>query len=236
MPAALAGSYKWKADEYIREHASDSLHVQDWPRKELERHRPQAAVPTISPTFAASRVHSAGQDSLDDMLDLAKAKGVDDGSGARQVEWPPPAGPMSPAQRVALARGRVPKGESWDWCRPQPRQQPNLKPPPPRDSYQMERSLSSPSTLTYEGRDEASRVLGAHVGSAAPIGQRRPSATRFEPLSAAQVPKTCNQMYGARAHEADRSGRFLPKSTCDVCQFVDEAAKSRTPYCAQIRF
>mmetsp|Transcript_97656 Transcript_97656/g.273251 ORF Transcript_97656/g.273251 Transcript_97656/m.273251 type:complete len:198 (+) Transcript_97656:76-669(+) len=160
-------------------------------------------------------------DSLDAMLELAQAA---DGCGGGSVP---------------LARKRGPaKGEGWSWCRPKAKQPLNMGAPPEvaADRAQLTRSLTSPSMLTEEGKEEALRVFGARPVQVRWTGERKTTSTSVIKLDPSKVPRTCNQMYGARAHEAQPPGRYVPKSTCDVCQFVDEANKSKTPYCAQIRF
>mmetsp|Transcript_5709 Transcript_5709/g.16171 ORF Transcript_5709/g.16171 Transcript_5709/m.16171 type:complete len:215 (-) Transcript_5709:77-721(-) len=176
-----------------------------------------------------SRTHES-MDALDEMMGRAAAA-----PAPTTGHWPP-----KPQKQTGfiVPVPREKGAASWSWCRPQPPKTPSLKPPPDvaADRFQLARVLSSPTTLTDEGRDCAVRVLGVSPESVMVAARaRKMSEPRLTPLDPKSVPQTCNQMYGARAHEAQRPDQYLPKNTCDVGRFADAANKSKTPYCPHIR-
>jgi len=257
----IAGSFKWKSDEYIGRHGTESLLLRDWGEKEKAKHRPEdfsgGQETATSFKLRGGRQEPAEQASLPESpasglgarggggfptspIGNSLAANIQLGSGA-PPEWPPGKAPLSLAQKVATARGRIAaKGtEDWDWCRPRLRAPLASSIPDGPLESRMHRTLSSPSTLTGEGKEEAQRVLGNMAQLQSPVRRPARPTSSMEPLAdqkPKKFPQTCNQMYGALAHQADRSSKFLPKSTCDVCLFVDAANKSLTPYNASIRF
>lgn len=268
MPTDVAGAFKWKDEVYIKDYCADTLLVKDWQQKETARLRPllpyepspspfdygprpggiTSPSSTTSPAATATWIPEEDPPQTNCLAEAAKRLGT-------PPKWPPGPAPPTPAERMALIRGRTLPKKTWEWCRPLPGAKTD---PSTSEKHQIEhgahadprlsRVLSSPSTLTAEGVKEAARVLGSMVnaGMGTSICQLASSTTNsLEILPpeknaggvvSSKVPKTCNQIYGARAHESDRKRVFLPKSTCDVCLFSDVAHKTKTPYCPSIRF
>mmetsp|Transcript_33636 Transcript_33636/g.72915 ORF Transcript_33636/g.72915 Transcript_33636/m.72915 type:complete len:162 (-) Transcript_33636:46-531(-) len=157
----------------------------------------------------------------------------------------------SQGHRSLANRGRTsPAGDvSWDWCIPKERRPLVAKIPegPPAPARTLQ---SSPCFLSKEGQASAQRMLCVFDFPAAPErataeGTSAISAKKLLKtegtssltlLDAAKIPKTCNQMYGSQAPEAERKTKFVPKSSSEMSLFVDSAFKSMTPYNASIRF
>jgi len=141
------------------------------------------------------------------------------------------------ALRATGARGGA--KVSWDWCQPKRRGSLQAREDPEKlVGYHSKRDLTSPSTLTWEGQNEAMRVLGATATSTS--GFRSMGSTGFDErpktTSLKKLPMTCNQIYGSRAEQAEPAAKYVPKNTCDVCRFVDAMVLSKTPYNPSIRF
>merc|ERR1712232_477177 len=142
-------------------------------------------------------------------------------------------------------RGQHPERKSdWSWVFPKGPKNFDLKQMgeidvhPGEPASGINRHFSSPSTLTYEGQREASRVLGSNAHFPPPGGYSKRVVKEEPPLPPRnKVPQTCMQLLGSRAHMADwKDRRYIPKSSCEAVLFVDQANKSNTPYDPSIRF
>mmetsp|Transcript_20707 Transcript_20707/g.44134 ORF Transcript_20707/g.44134 Transcript_20707/m.44134 type:complete len:219 (+) Transcript_20707:62-718(+) len=214
-----AGGFKWQADDYVSR-SGKSLLTPDWLEKEIKEHNRTLTSPP-SPLRASL---GASRSQLDQEPQPVR------------LHQPQP----QPAYVSSATRGRrvpMPPGyDVWGAHLPPRRAAP---PPGPDAQSQLHRVLSSPSTLTFEGLQESRRVLGAatYEPPSGGAGWTPMSAGRsLEPIDKSKIPKTSNQQYGSRATEADPKMKRFPKSTCDVCVFVDNATKTKTPYNASIRF
>eukprot|EP00933_Yihiella_yeosuensis_P038828 TRINITY_DN32770_c0_g1_i1.p1 TRINITY_DN32770_c0_g1~~TRINITY_DN32770_c0_g1_i1.p1 ORF type:complete len:226 (+),score=38.90 TRINITY_DN32770_c0_g1_i1:56-733(+) len=217
-----AGSYKFKTDEYLLQKAGGTMLDADWQKKELEGLR---SVAKMSQPVSPSRQRQKSSELIRMASDLPAQQVAAYGSGPqRSNKWRTPA---------AL---NAHSGEPWDWAFVPKKQVERLEPPPWPEEEKRERelgrTLSSPSTLTFDGMQESMRVLGACQPTA--VGERRPSFR--EPVNPKLHPQTCNQIYGHRAKQAQPAEKYFGKKTCEVGAFVDFAFRNGIQYDASIRF
>lgn len=270
----MAGSYKWGTDDYLMSSSADHVVNASWLDKEMQKHNPR---PLLQASFAVAARPGDLFSDLDSCSSRAGSVG-----GLQQVRWQAPSpDEVLATTPVAAHRGRIRRGggpEHWSRCAFGAKQASasavaaaaaRLRSPDQLAEPSMQRCSSSPTTLTFEGKEERLRIFGsstvgsaggssaAHFGSGTvggPLGMklsathgarrtastpmsRTPSLSRMgdEPATS-WMPRTSNQMYGAKAHEAEKGATFLPRGTCDIVQFVDQATKTKTNYCAEIRF
>eukprot|EP00928_Gymnodinium_smaydae_P073228 TRINITY_DN56464_c0_g1_i1.p1 TRINITY_DN56464_c0_g1~~TRINITY_DN56464_c0_g1_i1.p1 ORF type:complete len:238 (-),score=21.82 TRINITY_DN56464_c0_g1_i1:96-809(-) len=227
-----AGTYKWKSDDY-NERSGGTMMVPDWMEKAADKYRPMESVTKGAPNHASPVVLSTRSSRRGDMAE----------------PWDPLKSPtalehMTMMRTPTMRRRGMAGTDSWDWCvhrNKEPFASGSLSICGPGGNLSttgaavMRYSLSSPSTLTAEGRKEAQRVLGTvtHPGDTA-HERFRPPSERFEPSR--PQPKTTNQNYGSRADMADRNRHFHPIKSSDVVLFKDNAVRTKTPYDPAIRF
>eukprot|EP00930_Biecheleria_cincta_P009816 TRINITY_DN11164_c0_g1_i2.p1 TRINITY_DN11164_c0_g1~~TRINITY_DN11164_c0_g1_i2.p1 ORF type:complete len:268 (-),score=36.34 TRINITY_DN11164_c0_g1_i2:53-769(-) len=238
MSAESAGAYKWKCDEYQETKGPETLLTRGWQAKEEEKLR--AAVDrTVSGSKFSQSPKTASFGTPEDLVHGFQSGEAGHAPMRHQpVDWRP---------RKALPS--VAGFEGWGWCRTKGGllDVSDRAPAPAPIGAMLGRTLSSPSMLTFEGRAEAGRVLGARpphlvegtlvtAGRQAAEGSRPNSGLREAALSKFDPPKTCNQIYGSRTAIAETPLTKFNKNSCDVCLFVDSMHKTKTSYCPQIRF
>lgn len=238
MAAESAGAYKWKFDEYQETKGPETLLTRGWQAKEEEKMRAAVDRTISGPQFSQSPKKA----NFGTPQDLMQGSQPEQAGHARMRHQPMDWRPQKALPSVAGFEG-------WGWCRTKG----NLldvsdrAPAPAPMSAMLGRTLSSPSLLTFEGRSEAGRVLGARpphlvegtlvtAGRQAAEGGRPNSALKDAALSKFDPPKTCNQIYGSRTAVAEHPLTKFNKNSCDVCLFVDSMSKTKTNYCPQIRF
>jgi len=243
MAGGPAGAFKWRADEYFTK-SGNTLHTHDWVDKECQK---QQTIRFLSPAALRSKAGEAAAWRDDSSTPEVGSTRGSHRSGRGSV------GPLRdlrpPAAAVQRAVYDGPK--SWDWCLPPQRAPTTLAgAAQPHDNFQMSRSLTSPTTLSFHGAREAERLLGVSPipeesrgrwGSASPLGDGLGPVTsaRNDPGPSggrARMAATTNQMYGFRNRDACRADKFHPKNHSDVSKFADSMLNTRTMYNASIRF
>jgi len=242
-----AGTYKWTADEYVNKQAPDSVNVAGWEHKERTRIATTLMESgPLHPTTGEALPMKSSMSPLETFSQTARQRQqahFDDqiaASGEEEMrasmrqrimqEQASSSRKTAPAKGVSSAllanRGKM----DFSWCAPK-------KPSQADKGYilQDHKTIEGPSTKSWEGQMEASRVLGAapadpHSGQTNPVFK----STDFD-MKKYQL-RTCNQMYGALAHEREQPLRFVPRNTCDECLFVNAMVLSKTPYNPSIRF
>uniref|UniRef100_A0A7S1PJV4 Uncharacterized protein n=1 Tax=Alexandrium catenella TaxID=2925 RepID=A0A7S1PJV4_ALECA len=237
-----AGTFNFRNDEYLLKHGNP-LYDPEWPAKEWGKMRNPDIKPFPVPCPAGQQLMAGST------LRVPSSRRSHSSShcgGTSPASRQPQLAPTTPL--VRRVREGASTSKNWGWCLPKEARMgtgaslSQAADGGAVDSLQLNRSLSSPSTLTIAGQQERMRVMATnwepHVG-ALPKAPSRPSTLEMLKSSDSKqfkLPQTDNQKYGSRLHEAKPLDKFFPKSTCDVCQFTDVAQKTLTPYCAQIRF
>eukprot|EP00927_Polykrikos_kofoidii_P069755 TRINITY_DN65361_c0_g1_i1.p1 TRINITY_DN65361_c0_g1~~TRINITY_DN65361_c0_g1_i1.p1 ORF type:complete len:270 (+),score=37.59 TRINITY_DN65361_c0_g1_i1:121-810(+) len=228
--AAPAGTFKWKSDEYLTR-AGSGMSVPNWIDQAVEKFRTPADNGRVRVELPTGRASASSP--------AASVRKRDAGEPWRAAASPEAVECMTMSRTPVLRRRNQAGKDGWGWCMPaRPQQHSAGALASSGERSLMPRTLSSPSTLTYEGQREAQRVLGANVEyMPSDTSMRRRSARDEAPLPhKSEVPQTCNQMYGSKAAQADRTSKFVPKVSCDVCLFTDAAVRTMTPYDHAIRF